>query len=67
MRKSEVEKQDQIIIYKAEDGQTQIDELKKIVALQEKVISGHQLKTGETEGLIHIISSYSEANREYCL
>ena len=36
-------------------------ELKKIVALQEKVISGHQLITGETEELIHIISSYSEA------
>ena len=36
-------------------------ELKKIIALQDKVISGHQLKTGETEELIHITSSYSEA------
>ena len=41
----------------------QFDELKKIVALQEKVISGHQLKTGEAEVLIRIISSYSEALR----
>ena len=39
----------------------QLDELKRIVALQEKVISGYQLKTGEAEGLIHIISSYSKA------
>lgn len=39
----------------------QLDELKKIVALQEKVISGYQLRTGEAEGLIHIISAYSKA------
>jgi len=39
----------------------QLVKLKKIVALQEKVISGYQLKTGEVEGLIHIISTYSKA------
>jgi len=31
----------------------QLNELKRIVALQEKVISGYQLRTGEAEGLIH--------------
>ncbi|MCD4675826.1 MAG: virulence protein RhuM/Fic/DOC family protein [Desulfobacula sp.] len=39
----------------------QLVELKKIVALQEKVISAHKLKTGEAEGLIQIISAYSKA------
>jgi len=39
----------------------QLDELKRIVSLQEKVISGYELKTGEAEGLIQIISAYSKA------
>lgn len=39
----------------------QLDELKKIVSLQEKVISGYKLESGEAEGLIQIISAYSKA------
>ena len=40
----------------------QFDELKKIVALQEKVISGHQLKTGENRGKTFIRRSYCGIN-----
>ena len=39
----------------------QLDELKKIIQLQERVISGYQLKSSETEGLVQIISEYSYA------
>lgn len=39
----------------------QLDEIKKIIQLQEKVISGYQLKSSETEGLVQIISEYSYA------
>jgi len=39
----------------------QFKELKKIIALQESVISEYQLETDEAEGLIKVISSYSTA------
>lgn len=39
----------------------QLDELKKIIQLQEKVISGYALETNETKGLIAIISEYAYA------
>lgn len=39
----------------------QLDELKKIIALQEKVITAHRMETPGTEELIHIISAYSRA------
>lgn len=39
----------------------QLDALKKVVALQEKVVSEYALKTTETEGLIKVIAQYSKA------
>jgi prophage maintenance system killer protein len=39
----------------------QLQELKKVVHLQEKVISEHQLNTDESTGLIKIIAQYSRA------
>jgi len=39
----------------------QFKELKKIIQLQENVISEYQLETDETKGLIKVISSYSTA------
>lgn len=39
----------------------QFNELKKVIALQEKVIQGHILNTDQASELIHIISSYSKA------
>lgn len=39
----------------------QFKELKKIIALQENVISEYQLETDEAKGLIKVISSYSTA------
>jgi len=39
----------------------QFEELKKIIALQENVISEYQLETDEAKGLIKVISGYSTA------
>ena len=39
----------------------QLDELKNVVRLQEKVISEHDLNTDESAGLIKIIAQYSRA------
>ncbi|HEX5743737.1 MAG TPA: RhuM family protein [Flavobacteriaceae bacterium] len=39
----------------------QLEELKKVVQLQEKVISEYQLETDEVQGLIKVISSYTTA------
>lgn len=39
----------------------QLEEIKKVVQLQEKVISEYQLETDETQGLIKVISGYAKA------
>ncbi len=39
----------------------QLESLKKVVVLQEKVLSDYKLNTTETQGLIHVISQYSKA------
>ena len=39
----------------------QLSALKKVVALQEKVLTDYNLTTNETQGLIHVISQYSKA------
>jgi prophage maintenance system killer protein/Zn-finger nucleic acid-binding protein len=39
----------------------QLESLKKVVALQEKVLTDYALNTDETQGLIHVISQYSKA------
>jgi len=39
----------------------QLESLKKVVALQEKVLTDNALNTNETQGLIHVISQYSKA------
>lgn len=39
----------------------QLESLKKVVALQEKVLTDYALDTSETQGLIHVISQYSKA------
>jgi len=39
----------------------QLESLKKVVALQEKVLTDYTLDTSETQGLIHVISQYSKA------
>ena len=39
----------------------QLQALKKVVALQEKVLTDYALDTSETQGLIHVISQYSKA------
>jgi len=44
-----------------QQAKQQFKELKKIIQLQENVISEYQLETDETKGLIKVISSYSTA------
>jgi prophage maintenance system killer protein len=39
----------------------QLESLKKVVALQEKVLTDYALNTNDTQGLIHVISQYSKA------
>ena len=39
----------------------QLEALKKVVALQERVLTDYTLDTNETQGLIHVISQYSKA------
>ena len=39
----------------------QLEALKKVVALQERVLTDYSLDTNETQGLIHVISQYSKA------
>ena len=39
----------------------QLQALKKVISLQEKVLSEYQLKSDETEGLITVIAKYSKA------
>lgn len=39
----------------------QLESLKKVIALQEKVLTDYALNTNETQGLIHVISQYSKA------
>lgn len=39
----------------------QLESLKKVVALQEQVLTDYALNTNETQGLIHVISQYSKA------
>ena len=39
----------------------QLESLRKVVSLQEKVLTDYALNTNETEGLIHVISQYSKA------
>lgn len=43
------------------ESNQKLNEFKKIVQLQEKVISEYQLETDEAQGLIKVISSYSTA------
>ncbi len=43
------------------ESNKKLNEFKKIVQLQEKVISEYQLETDEAQGLIKVISSYSTA------
>lgn len=43
------------------ESNQKLSEFKKIVQLQEKVISQYQLETDEAQGLIKVISSYSTA------
>ncbi|MFN6944442.1 MAG: RhuM family protein [Cytophagaceae bacterium] len=43
------------------EKQEQLDQLKKVVQLQEKVINNYQLKDGEAEGLIRVIAEYTFA------
>ena len=38
-----------------------LEALKKVVALQERVLTDYTLDTNETQGLIHVISQYSKA------
>ncbi len=39
----------------------QLEELKKVIHLQEKVFSANALQQGEAEGLLHVISEYMQA------
>jgi prophage maintenance system killer protein len=39
----------------------QIEELKKVIQLQEKVFSAHALQQGEAEGLLKVIAEYMQA------
>ena len=39
----------------------QLEALKKVMALQERVLTDYTLDTNETQGLIHVISQYSKA------
>ena len=39
----------------------QLEELKKVIKLQEKVISAYPLQTNEAAGLLHVISEYAHA------
>ncbi|MDX1828877.1 MAG: RhuM family protein [Lutibacter sp.] len=43
------------------ESNQKLNEFKKIVQLQEKVISEYQLETNETQGLIKVIANYSKA------
>ncbi len=40
---------------------TQLEELKKVVLLQDKVLSGYQLESDEVKGLIQVITDYTLA------
>ena len=44
-----------------EEKNQQLQELKKVIALQEKVVSEYQLNSNEKEGLIYVIANYSRA------
>lgn len=43
------------------ESATQLDELKHIIRIQEKVFSAYALQTNEAEGLLHVISAYARA------